>query len=49
MTSPSHQAPDSPEVGDVDTESLYGAAPDGSTETPAAEDETELASGTADE
>jgi hypothetical protein len=46
MTDPSHQAPDSPEVGDVDTESLYGAAPDGSTETPAAEDEADSASET---
>ena len=30
MNSPSTPAPDSPEAGDIDTESLYGAPPDGS-------------------
>lgn len=30
MSSPSNPAPDSPEAGDVDTESLYGSPPDGS-------------------
>lgn len=30
MSSLSTPAPDSPEAGDIDTESLYGAPPDGS-------------------
>jgi len=30
MSSPSNPAPDSPEAGDIDTESLYGSPPDGS-------------------
>lgn len=30
MSFPSNPAPDSPEAGDIDTESLYGAPPDGS-------------------
>lgn len=30
MSSPSNPAPDSTDAGDIDTESLYGAPPDGS-------------------
>lgn len=39
MSEPTGGAPDSPETGDIDTESMYGAPPDGSGEDTA---DTEL-------
>ena len=48
MSQPSGNAPDSPDTGDVDTESLYGAAPEGAPDTESAEDAATSTAGTID-
>lgn len=42
MSDTSHGAPDSPETGDVDTESLYGAEPGSESDESSEEDVPEL-------
>lgn len=41
MSSPTNDASDNPLADDVETESLYGAAPDGSSQDPADDDGTD--------